>query len=92
MIGSIFQRNGTPYVWTKRGSAARTVYYAFLYTHSINGGVLGKPGPNSARTRLVIPLARRKIKYGCICKVCKANGGRYSGCIPRREAAIAAKN
>ena len=25
------------------------------YTHSINGGALGKSGPNSARTRLVSP-------------------------------------
>jgi len=63
------------------------------YTHSINGGALGKPGPNSARTRLVSPLARRKIKYGCIYKVCnKANGGGYFRCISSREVAIAAKN
>ena len=27
------------------------------YTHSINGGALGKPGPNSPRTRFVSPLA-----------------------------------
>ena len=64
-----------------------------LYTHSINGGTLGKPGPNSARTRLVSPLARRKIKYGRIYKVCnKAYGGRYSRCIPGREITVAAKN
>ena len=37
-----------------------------LYTHSINGGALGNPGPNSARTRLVSPLGRRTIKYGRI--------------------------
>ena len=27
----------------------------WIYTHSINGGARGKPGPNSARTRLVSP-------------------------------------
>ena len=64
----------------------------WLYTHSINGGALGKPGPNSARTRLVSPLARRKIKYAHIYKFCKANGGRHSGCIPGGEVALAAKN
>jgi len=65
-----------------------------LYTHSINGGALEKPGPNSARTRLVSPLARRgKIKKGCIYKVCnKANGGGYSRCISRSKVAVAAKN
>ena len=63
------------------------------YTHSTNGGALGKPGPNSVRTRLVSPLARRKIKYGHIYKFCnKANGGRHSGCIPGGEVALAAKN
>ena len=68
-------------------------YRRLLYTHSINGGALGKPGPNSARTRLVSPLARRKIKYSHIYKFCnKANGGRHSGCIPGGEVALAAKN
>jgi len=59
----------------------------------MNGSALGKPRPKSARTRLVSPLEMRKIKYGCIYKICyKANGGRYSRCIPRREIAFAAKN